>query len=225
MGLALIDGALSLGRIDPVAVGLGGMGRSNDYLERQSARWRSQYKGYAKFAGWNPDSLPGVDDVAAWLDAHCPAAFTPGILHGDYHLANVMFRNDGPGLAAIVDWELASVGDPLIDLGWVLATWPDPGDGGRSVVSVMPWEGFPSAEELVTHYKTHTMRDLSALAWYKVLACYKLGILLEGSWARATAGLSDPDIGRRLHGQAQMLFGRARRAIQKTDSETCAGEF
>jgi aminoglycoside phosphotransferase (APT) family kinase protein len=218
MGFALIDGALALGRIDPAAVGLGGLGRSDDYLRRQSARWRSQYRGYAKFAGWNLNSLARVDDVAEWLDAHCPAAFTPGILHGDYPIANVMFRNDGPELAAIVDWELASVGDPLIDLGWVLATWPDCEHNGEPLVPVLPWDGFPTADELVAHYRAHTTRDMSALAWYVVLACYKLGIILEGSWARATAGLSDAEIGGRLHGQAQMLLGRAHRAVQRSDS-------
>jgi aminoglycoside phosphotransferase (APT) family kinase protein len=217
MGFALIDGALALGRIDPAAVGLGSLGRLDDYLGRQSARWRSQYRGYAKFAGWDLKSLPRIDEVAEWLDAHCPVTFTPGILHGDYHIANVMFRNNGPELAAIVDWELASVGDPLIDLGWVLATWPDSEGSSQPLIPVLPWDGFPTAAELVAHYEAHTLRDMSALSWYKVLACYKLGIILEGSWARAAAGLSDVDIGRRLHGQAQMLLDRAHRAIQRSD--------
>jgi aminoglycoside phosphotransferase (APT) family kinase protein len=68
---------------------------------------------------------------AIWLQANRPTAFEPGIIHGDYHLANVLFRNDGPELAAIVDWELTTIGDPLLDLGWVLATWPESGDASR----------------------------------------------------------------------------------------------
>lgn len=211
MGFALLDGALALGRVDPFSVGL--TGRIDNYLERQSGRWLKQYHSYEKYEGWPLDSLAGIDDLASWLDMNCPASFTPGILHGDYHLANVMYRRDGPELAAIVDWELTSVGDPLIDLGWVLATWADPSYDEDPVVPVKPWDGFPNAEELIEYYSARTDRDMSSLTWYKVLACYKLAILLEGSWARAIAGQSDKDIGARLHTQAKVLVRRAYRAL------------
>jgi len=213
MGFAMVDGALSLGRVDPLAVGLGDFGKLDKFLERQPQRWRAQYEGYGKFEGWPIDSLDGVDRLAAWLADNVPAHFTPGIIHGDYHLANVMFAPDLPILAAIVDWELASVGDPLLDLGWLLATWYDPADGG-TVVPVTPWAGFPSARELVDHYAATSARNLSSLLWYKVLACYKLAILLEGTHARAHAGKADPAIGRQLHENAVMLFGRAFRALE-----------
>ena len=92
-----------------------------NFLTRQTGRWKSQLDGYARFTEWDgPDALPGVDVIGHWLETNCPASFTPGIMHGDYHLANVMYRNDGPEIAAIVDWELATLGDPLIDLGWLL---------------------------------------------------------------------------------------------------------
>ena len=208
MGLAMVEGIGALGAVDFRAVGLGDFGRPEAYLERQVARWRKQLDGYAALDGWpGPDVLPGVEPVARWLEAHRPAEFAPGIIHGDYHLANVMFCNDGPELAAIVDWELATIGDPLIDLGWLLATWPS-GDGA-STVKVEPWDGFPTADELVDHYAAHSARDLSAIGWYKVLACYKLGILLEGTHARACAGRAPSDVGERLHGRAVRLFERA----------------
>lgn len=111
--------------------------------------------------------------------------FEPSIIHGDYHLANVMFRYEAPELAAIVDWELVTIGDPLVDLGWVLATWPDPSGPVPGKVDAKPWSGFPTAGELVEHYSLHSGRDVSGIAWHKVLACYKLGIVNEGTHARA----------------------------------------
>lgn len=210
MGMALVDGIAALGRVDYRAVGLEGFGKPDNFLERQVDRWRTQLAGYADLAGWpGADALPAVAAIGAWLERHRPAASRPGIMHGDYHLANVMFRHDGPALAAIVDWELATIGDPLLDLGWVLATWPE-GDR-ESTVSVEPWIGFPSAAELVDRYRIGSDRDLSAIGWYHVLACYKLGILLEGTYARACAGKAPRDVGDRLHGRAVTLFERADR--------------
>lgn len=214
MGFALIDGLLALGSVDLFAAGLEDMGRLETFLERQASRWRKQYEGYAELSGWKPESLTGIDDTAAWLHAHCPTDFSPGVIHGDYHMANVMFRNDGPALAAIVDWELASIGDPLIDLGWVLATWPDNEEQLPSLTSVEPWDGFPEAKELVAYYARRSPRSVSALLWYKVLACYKLAILLEGSHARAMAGKADMVTGERLHAQARKLMARAVKTIE-----------
>ncbi len=119
--------------------------------------------------------------MADWLDANRPATFRPGLIHGDYHLANVMCAYDRPALAAIIDWELTTIGDPLIDLGWLLATWPDPSDSAAGAVTpVQPWQGFPDRAELIERYAERSDRDLSSVDWYEVLACYKLGIILEG---------------------------------------------
>ncbi|MGE0741199.1 MAG: phosphotransferase family protein [Hyphomonadaceae bacterium] len=213
MGLALVEGIAALGAVDYLAVGLEGFGKPDNYLERQVSRWKSQLAGYAEMPNWTgPQELPGVDKVAAWLEARRPKSFKPGIMHGDYHLANVMYRHDAPELAAIVDWELATIGDPLIDLGWLLATWPEPGAPSH-LISVQPWIGFPKAEELVAHYAARSARDLSAMEWYAVLACYKLGILLEGTHARACAGKAPRETGDLLHGRAIRLFERAGRWI------------
>jgi aminoglycoside phosphotransferase (APT) family kinase protein len=111
-----------------------------------------------------------------------------------------------------VDWELATIGDPLLDLGWLLATWPEHGDDNR-VTTVTPWQGFPTAAELIEHYRARSSRDLSHVEWYGVLACYKLGILLEGTYARACAGQASPQTGATLHGKAVRLFERALRWI------------
>ena len=210
MGMALVDGIAALGRIDYLAVGLSDFGKAENYLERQVDRWRRQLASYEKYAAWpGPGALPDVERIARFLDAHRPQSFMPGIIHGDYHLANVMFAPDSPQLAAIVDWELSTVGDPLLDLGWVLATWK--GDDGNELdgLVVEPWEGFPTAAALVARYAAGSPRDVSAIDWYTVLACYKLAIIIEGTHARACAGDAPVATGDRLHRHAVHLLRRA----------------
>lgn len=213
MGLALVEGIAALGALDYKALGLSDFGKTENYLGRQVPRWKAQLDSYTEHAGWTgPGGIPGVEKVATWLTANQPGDFQPGIIHGDYHLANVMYRHDGPELAAIVDWELTTIGDPLLDLGWLLATWPQPEITSHGV-SVQPWIGFPTAQELVEHYRPRTTRNVDAIDWYAVLACYKLGIILEGSHARACAGRAPKEIGDRLHDHTVSLFERALRWI------------
>lgn len=213
MGEALVDGIVALSRIDPDAVGLSDLGKLDGWVERQTGRWRAQLDGYAKFEGWSGlAALPDVDAICAWLEASRPAAMRPGLIHGDYHLANVMYRPASPELAAIVDWELASRGDPLLDLGWLTATWPDPAEA-ETRVSVTPWEGFPDMAEMVERYLAATGRTAAEARWYTVLAPFKLGAILEGSHARACAGLTPRAIGDALHAHTISLFNRALRRI------------
>lgn len=215
IGLSMVEAIAALGAIDYRAVGLDGFGKPDNYLERQVGRWKAQLAGYTDLPGWpGPGAIPGVDRVACWLDAHLPAGYRPGIIHGDFHLANVMVRPDSGNLAAVVDWELSTIGDPLLDLGWLLATWPE-GDAPHATdVAITPWEGFATPDELVAHYAETSGRDLSALDWYVVLACFKLGIILEGTHARACAGKAPKDIGERLHAHTIDLFERALRRIR-----------
>lgn len=215
IGLSLVDGIAALGKQDYIALGLAGLGKPDNYLERQVSRWKAQLESYADTPEWDGrKDLPGITRIGDWLEANRPRNFQPGIIHGDYHLANVMFRFDAPRLAAIVDWELTTIGDPLLDLGWLLATWPDETDtSDAGTVSVQPWEGFPSTEELVAHYATQTTRDLSGIHWYGVLACYKLGIILEGTYARACAGKAPKETGDDLHRRTIWLLERALRWI------------
>lgn len=216
MGFALADAAAALGRVDHVAVGLDDFGRPDAYLERQVPRWRSQLESYHDLGGdWVPD-IPHLDRVGDWLDANRPASFTPGIIHGDYHLGNVMYRHDGPDLAAVVDWELATIGDPLIDLGLIMAFWPEPG-GRPTALSVTPWDGFPTIDEMVARYEEGSTRPVEAVEWYGVLACYKTGIILEGTHARARAGKAAGSIGDLLHATTVGLFDKADRIIRRTE--------
>ena len=213
MGLALVDAIAALGRVDFVAAGLATFGRPEGFLERQVPRWRAQLESYRELAGYPGPEIPGVDAVGDWLERNRPSHWTPGILHGDYHLANVMYAYDGPRLAAIVDWELCTIGDPLLDLGWLLATWPEDGRSVGAAVAVDPWDGFPTVDELVARYRQGSARDVSSIAWYAVLACYKPGIILEGTHARACAGQADTGTGDLLHQMTLGLFERARGRI------------
>lgn len=215
MGLALADGAAVLGRVSLETLGLTTLGKVEGFLERQVSRWGAQLEGYNVYVGWpGPHALGNVTTVARWLEQNRPNSFQPGLMHGDYHIANVMYKLDGPGLAAIVDWELTTAGDPLLDLGWMLATWPDSEGNGVGIPSPQPWQGFPKAEALINRYATSTDRDLTNLRWYVVLACYKLGIILEGTFARACAGKAAHDAGQKLHNAGRLLLKRAEHWIE-----------
>ena len=172
-------------------------------------------QGYARFDGWpGSTELPGVEMVSDYLKANVPESFAPGLIHGDYTLTNVMYRPANGELAAIIDWELSTIGDPLIDLGWMLATWPGVPPVDLNVLRVDPWEGFPSAGELVAHYGELSGRNLEAIDWYFTLACFKLGIILEGTFARACAGKDPMPVGERLHETARRLMQRALHRIR-----------
>ncbi|MFI8747558.1 phosphotransferase family protein [Pseudomonas sp. NPDC077186] len=217
IGPAMAKGIAELAAVDHVAVGLADFGKLDGYLERQVGRWRSQLEGYRDYPGWpGMASIPGVESVGSWLEANRPAHFQPGIVHGDYHLGNVMFQHERPELAAIIDWELATIGDPLIDLGWLIATWPDEsGNGIVPKLEASPWDHFVRADELIECYAQTSQRDLSNLRWYTVLASYKLGILLEGSHARACAGKAPMDVGLSLHTATLRLFERAQDWLER----------
>lgn len=214
MGLSMVEAAAALSKVDHIDAGLEDFGKLDNWLERQVTRWASQLASYADMPGWQgPEAIPGVKAVARWLERHRPPYLQAGIIHGDFHTANVMFRHDSGELAAVVDWELCTLGDPLLDLGWLLATWPDH-DSPTGDTTAAPWDGCASATQLVSHYREVTGRDLAYLDWFEVLACYKLGILLEGTHARACAGRASPEVGDRLHAMTIQLFERALRRIQ-----------
>lgn len=210
MGLNAAAAIATLGEVDHVVVGLGDVGHPEGFLERQVGRWLSELESYNQLDGYPGPDIPGVDRVADWLERNRPTQWRPGLMHGDFHLSNIMFRYDGPEVAAIIDWEMVTVGDPLLDLGWLLATWP--GDDGGTISGGSPLAeagGLPTRKEVVAWYADRSSRDVSAATFYEVLACFKLGIVLEGSNARADAGLAPREIGDRLHAHTLNLFDRA----------------
>lgn len=215
MGMAMVDGIVALAAVDHIAAGLGDFGRLDDFVDRQVGRWQSQLDGYGAMENWpGPQNLPAIDEIGQWLEAHKPTDWRGGLMHGDYHIGNVLFHDDG-ALSAILDWELASLGDPLLDLGRLLAAWPAPDGSGPLSLKVAPWDGFPDRDELIARYAAGSGRNMADLLWYEVLACFKLGIILEGTHARACAGLVGADVGERLHRSAIGLLDRARAWLEE----------
>ena len=188
--------------------------RPGSFLERQVPQWRSSVAAYRQQEGYDHDSLPGVDELCDWLEAQVPADYTPGIVHGDIHLNNTMLRREVPEVAAFVDWEMCTIGDPLLDLGWMLATWYRPGHQPVLPNELMVAGDLATPDELVARYGQNSNRDLSDIDWYAVLACFKLGIILEGSHARAAAGKAPREIGDMLHTATVRLFERALRIME-----------
>ena len=185
LGFQLVDGIAKLARVDWKARGLEGFGRPDGFHERQVDRWMSH------LAAVQFRAIPGLDTAATWLRAHQPRNYVPGIMHGDYQFANVMFRTGAPArLAAIVDWEMATVGDPLLDLGWVIQGWLDE-DEERSTGSYVDYTGMPSRAELLDYYSTESGRDTDEIDYYVILARFKLAVVLEAGYARVVAGTAD----------------------------------
>ncbi|HNF06533.1 MAG TPA: phosphotransferase family protein [Mycobacterium sp.] len=209
MGLSMADAVARLGAVDHLAVGLADFGKADGFLDRQVPRWLSELESYSGIEAYPGPDIGDVAAVATWLQQNQPETWTPGIMHGDYHAANVMFSPTGPEVVAIVDWEMCTIGDPLLDLGWMLATWYDPGHDSVLTNVLMDAGNLATPDELVARYAQNTTRDLTHIDWYTVLACFKLGIILEGSNARAAAGLAPKEIGDRLHIATVRLFERA----------------
>ncbi|MBW0090009.1 phosphotransferase family protein [Pseudonocardia sp. KRD-184] len=203
------DALARLAALDHEAVGLGDLGRPEGFLARQVPRWVEHLASYDRIDGYPGSTLPHVDALARWLTDHRPPDARPGIVHGDYHLNNVLLAVDAPRVAAVVDWEMCTIGDPLLDLGWLLVTWPDgladPIAGG----ALAALGGLPAPADLAAHYGARSGRDLSALDWYTVLAGFKLAIVIEGTHARAQAGQAERAVGERLHRNAVDLLDRA----------------
>jgi aminoglycoside phosphotransferase (APT) family kinase protein len=212
----LVDSAAALGAVDVATVGLTDFGKADDWAVRQVPRWKRQLDGYAAFDGWDPTGLPGIDAVAEWLTDNVPNEHHIGIIHGDLQWANVLLAPDTPRLAAIIDWELSTLGDPLLDLGWILQAWSEPDDPPGHAGSLAA-AALPTRAELVARYAARSGRDLTDLRWYEVLACYKLGVILEGSHARACAGKAPKHIGDMLHDYTLWLLSYADHVIARDD--------
>ncbi|HEX2058500.1 MAG TPA: phosphotransferase family protein [Actinomycetota bacterium] len=214
VGSELVDALVELHSVDPASCGLGGFGRPSGYLERQLRRWTGQLELTLPFTR----PLPDLERIGEWLAANRPEQSETTLVHGDYKLDNVVFA-DGPPprLVAILDWEMSTLGDPLADLGWMVSFWRQAGEEAGDVFSrtsrVTALPGFQSRSELVHRYAHATGRDVSALTWYQVLAVWKLAILLEGSYARHLAGMTDdPFFAEMEHGVPAL----AARALEAT---------
>ena len=181
-GLAyqLAEGIALLSRVDWQAKGLQGLGRPDGFHERQVDRWTAfleRIKGR---------ELPGIEVASAWLRRNRPIDYVPGLMHGDYQFANVMFRHGAPAtMAAIVDWEMGTVGDPKLDLAWMVQDWPEDTHSPAAAAYYVDVTGMPSRSALLAHYAEVSGRQVDDIDYYVVLAKWKLAIVLEQGFQRA----------------------------------------
>lgn len=193
---AVVDALVALANVDYKAIGLEGFGKPEKYLERQVDRWATQLASYKEKYDYPGRQLPGYDIVEKWLRANTPGDYTVGIIHGDVGTPNMLFAEDLPcRVNALIDWELTTVGDPLVDLGWFLGGLRDermPEVGTSSLNDVSHW---PSRQELVRYYGAGTGRDMSHFDYYLVLARFKAGCIMEYKVAQAAIGKLDKEAG------------------------------
>jgi aminoglycoside phosphotransferase (APT) family kinase protein len=186
----LIDALAEIHAVDWLAVGLEGFGKPTGYLERQLRR----------FVGlWEVNKtreIPAVEHVGSWLAQNMPASGPATIVHGDFRLGNTIFAPAAPArLAAVLDWEMATIGDPLADVGYLCMMWTenaDPVSGLREHLgAVTRKQGFPTRAELIAYYEQRTGRSMQDLRWYMTLALWKSIVFMEGNFKRAVSGTTD----------------------------------
>ena len=184
----LIDALVELHATDWEGAGLGGFGKPTGYLERQLRRFNGLWEHN------RTRELPEFEQVGGWLASRIPESPPATIVHGDYRLGNTMFAAGAPArLIAIFDWEMATIGDPLADVGYMLMQWTEPGDvlGKFNLNNVTLRPGFPTRAELTARYEERSGRSVQALDWYVTLALWKAVVFMEGNYKRALAGSTD----------------------------------
>ena len=181
-GESIVETLARIHAVDVDAVGLGDLGRREGYIERQLKRW------YGQFNKSRNREVPLVDVVHEELHANVPVQGAATIVHGDYRLDNCMLGGDG-AIAAVLDWEICTLGDPLADVGLLQVYWADPGEPTySSLPAPTSVEGFPTKAELLERYATASGRDLSNVGFYVAFGYWKLACIIEGVYARYVAG-------------------------------------
>jgi len=210
IGLSLPKALASIHRVDLESAELLDLASHKPYAERQLKRWSAQWEQS------KTHDMPEIEDLAARLSRNVPAQTETTLVHGDFHLSNVITSPDDGRVVAILDWELCTLGDPLADLGGLLAYWPQRGDGVRGPFMASTLDGFPSRDELVDVYVHETKRDVSAVGFWHVLALWKLAIIAEGVLRRT---LDDPrNRAERGGPTAELIDDVVRRAFATADA-------
>jgi aminoglycoside phosphotransferase (APT) family kinase protein len=209
----LIDALVAIHAVDWRKCELGDTAPAGGYLRRQLARWIAQLDSYGG------RDIPAAQRVSDWLAAHCPTDQPSALCHGDYKLDNVLFAPEAPPrLLAVVDWEMAAIGDPLVDLAWALIFHPGPEGTMRLGMAKEPTfdvAELPGPAQLIERYAARSRRDTSAIGWYEVFARWKLAIVLEGSYVKFLQGLSDKPIHEYFGSQVDLLLSSATMLIDR----------
>jgi aminoglycoside phosphotransferase (APT) family kinase protein len=189
VGEELVDALVEVHAVDWRACGLEGFGRPTGYLERQVRRFGGLWEHS------RTRDVPAVERIGAWLAENVPQSGPATIVHGDFRLGNSMYAPDAPArLVAVFDWEMATIGDPLADVGYLTAVWcarDDPSLGAFELSPVTRGEGFLSRAELVARYEERSGRKMTDMRWYQTLALWKAAIFMEGNYQRAVTGSTD----------------------------------
>jgi aminoglycoside phosphotransferase (APT) family kinase protein len=226
LGRDLVAALAEIHAVPPAPFVEAGLGRPGGYLERQVRRWVAQREGIqaaVAATGGRARELPDYDAVRDWLTEECPVEAAPSVVHGDYKLDNVVVRSPdqqvvekgAPPVAAVLDWEMATVGDPRADLGYLLSFWAEPGEHHPLGALAVSGPGFPARAELVAVWERQSGRSAGDLTWFVTLAVWKLAVLLEASYHRYLSGTTDDPFFARLEDGVPALFRRAR--------EVCGG--
>ena len=208
----LMEALVELHSVSYSDVGLDGFGKPTGYLERQVRRFLGLWEHN------RTRDLPAVEELGRWLTDNMPESPPATIVHGDYRLGNTMFAAEAPArLVAILDWEMATIGDPLADLGYMMIHWHEAGDkvGGFHLSGVTSLPGFPTRQQLIERYEQLSGRSMRALDWYVTLAMWKGVVFMEGNYKRAVAGTTDDPY---LKSFGDAVAELAERALQVTRS-------
>jgi aminoglycoside phosphotransferase (APT) family kinase protein len=195
---AIVDGLIALANVDHEAIGLGDFGKPGNFLERQVDRWAAQLASYKDRYGYQGRDLPGYAETELWLRSNVPAKEVRGIIHGDVGTPNMMFRHGPPPkLAAMIDWELATIGDPMLDIGWFTGSMRDETQPEWiSETALNDPRLFPTRQELARYYCAGTGRDVADFDYFTILARFKSGCMMEYKVAQAEAGLMPTETGK-----------------------------
>ena len=181
---AMIDTMAALHAVDPGAAGLMDFGRPGNYIQRQVERWTKQYRAS------QTDDLPEVEKLIEWLPRTLPEQSRSSIVHGDYRIDNLIYAPDAPRVLAVLDWELATIGDPLADFTYLAMSWAMPRDGRSGLVGVdLEEAGLPTLDEVVARYCDATGRErLEDLHWYFAYNLFRTVCILQGIKKRMIDG-------------------------------------
>ncbi len=215
---AIVDGLVRLANVDYKSVGLEGFGKPDNFLERQVDRWSSQLKSYPeKYEGYEARKLEGYDVVEKWLRDNVRETTHPGILHGDCGTPNMMFKWGPPArLAAMIDWELSTIGDPMIDMGLFTGSMRDerfPEMDEKTGINDPAMN--PTKQELARYYCAGTGRDIDEFDYFNVLSSFKTNCIIEYKVAQAAAGKLPMETGRWFAETVDRGFRRTAEFVRK----------